>query len=407
MAEDLTFGAFDPPPRLEVRRERARSLAQRHPWVFAGALLRPPANLPPGVVVDLVDEKGQFLARGAYNGESQLAVRVLGFDAGRKIDAGFIAERVRAALARRAPLAARPGLDAWRLVFAEADRLPGLIVDHYADWLVVQFPAATLEPWREVVLATLVDACAPRGIYERSDSDERRLQEGLAPRAGVAWGEEPPATIEITEGGLRFAVDPRQGHKTGFYLDQRENRAAVAAVCAGAEVLNAFAYSGGFGLYAAAAGARGVLHLDRSAAALELARANVACNGLGGRHEFVQDNVFDALRRLRDEGRRFDVIVLDPPKFAASRQQLERATRGYRDLNAAALRLLAPGGALATFSCSGAMDRGLFGHTLAQAAADAGVELQVIAELGQPLDHPVLLSFPEGVYLKGLLLRAV
>lgn len=404
---DYTFGSFDPPPRVTVRRDRRGSLDARHPWLFAGQLAHPPKNLPAGVVVEVVDEKQAFLAWGAFNDASNIAVRVLGWDATPKIDADLLAARVRAAVERRRSVLAAGDTDACRLIFGEADRLPGLVVDKYGDWLVVQFLAAALEPWRGVVVETLAAALAPRGLFERSDSEERRAHEGLLPQVGVLWGEEPPAQVLMREHGLTFAVDLRDGHKTGFYLDQRDNRAALARYCDGASVLNAFAYSGGFGVYAAASGAASVLHIDSSGPALDLARANAARNPGAAAHEFCKENVFDALRRLRGEGRQFDVIVLDPPKFAASRGQLERATRGYRDLNAAALRLLAPGGVLASFSCSGAMDRGTFYRTLAQAAVDARRDLQLVEELGQPFDHPILLSFPEGVYLKGAVLRAV
>ncbi|NUP98694.1 MAG: class I SAM-dependent rRNA methyltransferase, partial [Armatimonadetes bacterium] len=296
--------------------------------------------------------------------------------------------------------------DCCRLIFAEADRLPGLIVDRYGQWLVVQILTAGMEVWRETVVAALTE-WHPRGIYERSESEDRRRHEGLEPRAGLLWGEEPPETIEIREQGHTFGVDLRAGHKTGFYLDQRENRARVAAYAAGRRVLNAFSYSGGFGVYAAAAGAREVVHVDSSAPALELCRANLARNRLSEGQELVEENVFDALRRFREEHRPFDLVVLDPPKFAASRRQLERASRGYKDLNVSAFRLLPPGGLLATFSCSGAMDPESFAKVVAAAAADAGRQVQVVETLGQPADHPVLLAFPEGRYLNGLVCRVL
>ncbi|MCC7491257.1 MAG: class I SAM-dependent rRNA methyltransferase [Fimbriimonadaceae bacterium] len=390
-------------PRVTVPRERARGLLARHPWIFANALHKPPRNLPAGAVVEVVDEKGRFLARGGWNDHSQITVRVLSF-ADESIDEAFIARRIAAAIARRAGRLTASDT-ACRLVFGEADGLPGLIVDRYGDWLVVQFLSACLESWRPVVSAALAGLGA-RGIVERSDSEERRTHEGLEPRSGLLWGEAPPATVDILEHGLHFGVDLLTGHKTGCYLDQRDNRAAVAAWAAGRRVLNAFSYSGGFGLHAAAAGAAAVTHVDSSAAALALAAANATANGQDGQ-EFVAANVFDALRGWREERREFDLIVLDPPKFAASRKQLERATRGYRDLNQAALRVLAPGGLLATFSCSGAVDAALLQSLVAAAAAEAGRDLQVLQWLGQPADHPVLLSFPEGQYLKGLLMRAL
>lgn len=395
---------FPEPPRLTVHRERSRSLFDRHPWVYYGALKHPPKNLPAGLVVDLLDERGTFLARGGFNDASQIAVRVFTFR-DEPVDAAFIRRRVAAAVARRAPLLDAE-TDSCRLVFGEADGLPGLIVDRYGEWLVVQILSAAMEFWRPAVIEALAEL-APRGIWERSDSEDRRRHEGLGLTSGALWGEEPPDEVVIREHGLSFQVDLRGGHKTGFYLDQRLNRAAVARYCGGCRVLNAFAYTGGFGVYAARAGATAVTHVDSSAPALERCRANLERNGLSDGQETLTADVFDALKAFRAEGRTFDGIILDPPKFAASRKLLDKAARGYQDLNQQALRVLAPGGWLATFSCSGAMAPGHFREVIAKAAVAAGRDLQVVAVLDQPPDHPVLLSFPEGHYLKGLVCRVV
>ncbi|MBI2300545.1 MAG: class I SAM-dependent rRNA methyltransferase [Armatimonadetes bacterium] len=391
---------------MQVRRDQARSLDLRHPWVYLTALRKPPKNLPPGSLVDLTAEDGRFLVRGYFNDQSQIAVRVLTFDPAEVIDAGFFGARLAAAHARRA--AVRAGdTTAWRLCFAEADLLPGLIVDVYGEWVVTQLLTAGMEAWRPVIVAALAKLLAPRGIFDRSDGEDRRRHEGLEPHSGVAYGEEPPAEVEYREHGRRFLADLRGGHKTGAYLDQRDNRLAVAAHAAGRRVLNAFAFTGGFGLYTATAGAAEVVHVDSSAPALELCLRNLALNGIETGQELCCDNVFDALRRFRQEGRRFDLVILDPPKFAAGRAQVDRALRGYRDLNQHALRLLEPGGMLATFSCSGAVDAPTFQKTLAGAALSNSQTVQIVQTLGQPADHPLLLSFPEGAYLKGLVLRVV
>ena len=392
--------AFPTPPRITVRKDRQRSIAQGHPWVFFGSLQKPPKNLPAGTIVDLVDEKDNFLARGPYNDQSQIVVRVLSFRE-TKVDEAFIADRIAGALRRRRHLL-NEQTDCCRLIFAEADQLPGLIVDQYGGYLVVQILTAGMEVWRETIIATLAHL-QPLGIYERSDNEDRRRHEGLEIRSGQVDGELPPEDLTISEHGHKFTVDLRTGHKTGYYLDQRENRLAVSRYCAGKRVLNAFSYTGGFGIYAAKAGAAEVVHVDSSEPALELCRQNLELNGLNEGQELVNANVFDALREFRKEERKFDVIVLDPPKFAATRKHLDQASRGYKDLNLNALKLLEPGGILATFSCSGAVDAELFHKIVAGAAGDAGRQVQVLEVCGQPADHPVLLSFPEGRYLKGLI----
>ena len=400
------LACFDPPPKLTVARERGDSISRRHPWVFTQALIRPPQNLPQGLTVELVDGKGRFAGRGSYNCDSRIAVRMLSYDPDELVTEELWARRIAEAVGRRAALATAD-TDAYRLVFSENDLLPGLIVDRYGDYVVFQALSAGASLWRDTIARALVAMCQPKGLFERSDGDDRRQHEGLEPTVGTVYGEDPPDHLLIHQDGLSFAVDIRAGHKTGFYLDQRQNRRAVAAYCQGAEVLNGFSYSGGFGVYAAAAGASSVVHLDSSGPALELCRDNVERNGVGGEHEYLCDNAFGALRALREAGRMFDVAVLDPPKFASAKAHLDKATRGYKELNLSALKLLRRGGVLATFSCSGAMERHLFYRAVAEAAKDAGRDLLVEAELGHPSDHPTLLSFPEGSYLKGLIARVV
>jgi 23S rRNA (cytosine1962-C5)-methyltransferase len=295
-----------------------------------------------------------------------------------------------------------PDREACRLIFAESDGLPGLIVDRYGRHLVLQTLTAGAEVRKAQTVADLVALLDPLSIWQRDDPVRRK--EGLAPVEGLLYGELPADPILIHEHGHRFLVDIRQGQKTGFYLDQAENRALLAPYCAGAEVLNAFSYTGAFAVYALAAGARHVTNLDTSAAALALAAANLRLNGFDDSRWTNQEaDVFMQLRRWRDEGRQFDLIILDPPKFVTTPDHLERATRGYKDINWLALRLLRPGGLLATFSCSGLVDRDLFQKIVFAAALDAGREVRMVTWFGQSPDHPVLLTFPEAAYLKGLL----
>jgi 23S rRNA (cytosine1962-C5)-methyltransferase len=390
-------------PSLRLKAGKEKSVRHRHPWVFSGAIDRHSGAPAPNALVEVRDSAGAFLAHGSYNPRSQIAVRLLSWDEGEAIDRAFWRRRLIAALARRQTLAADGATDAYRLVFAESDGLPGLIVDRYGEWLVLQSLTLGVEPWKALLAELLLELVPCRGIYERSDADVR-AQEGLAPVTGVLVGEEPPPEVVIREQGLRFAVDLRRGHKTGFYLDQRENRRRVAAHARGGEVLNVFSYTGGFAVYALAGGARSVTNLDSSAEALRLAEANARANDLAASTS-LEGDAFYALRRLRDEGRQFDLVILDPPKFAFSRAQLIAATRGYKDINMLGMRLLRPGGVLATFSCSGLVSEDLFQKVLFGASVDVGREVRILERLGQGSDHPVLLTFPEAAYLKGFLCR--
>jgi 23S rRNA (cytosine1962-C5)-methyltransferase len=351
----------------------------------------------------VVDWQGRYLATGYLNQRSQIAVRLLTWHAEEEVDRSFWRRRLERAIAGRARLAASSEINAYRLVHAEADGLPGLIVDRYADWLVVQHLTLGMARRRDEVAALLADLLNPQGIFARDDAEVRR-KEGLPLEAGRLWGADPPPRIEIMENGLRFWVDIRQGQKTGFYLDQRGNRSRAALYCAGAEVLNGFAYTGAFGAYAARAGARSVTNVDTSTDALELARENLALNRLEPQAMVVGD-LFQVLRRYRNEGRRFDLIVLDPPKFATSQAQVADATRGYKDANLLAMQLLQPGGILITFSCSGLVSPDLFQKVVFGASVDAGRDVQILERLAQGPDHPVLLTFPESAYLKGLICR--
>jgi len=394
-------------PAITLLPGRERSLRRKHPWLFSGAVASVVGAPAPGDTVEIHAHSGEWLARGAYSPASQIRARVWTFDESEEVDAGFFTRRVRGALALRSlpPFDSPDG--GTRLVYSESDGLPGVIVDRYGGHLVCQFLSTGAERWRTHVVSALDSATHPIGVYERSDASARRL-EGLEPREGALAGAAPPELIEIVEDGCRFLVDVRKGHKTGFYLDQRDNRSKVRARSKGARVLNCFSYTGGFGVAAALGGALNVTNVETSGAANALARKNAELNALA-EHTFGLDerDVFRALRDLWAEGRQFDLIVLDPPKFAESEGQVAGAARGYKDLNLNAMRLLAPGGLLFTFSCSGHVKPDLFQKIVADAALDAGRGGVVLERLGQAQDHPTALAFPEAFYLKGFLVRAM
>jgi 23S rRNA (cytosine1962-C5)-methyltransferase len=389
--------------RLNARREK--SLRHRHPWVYSGAIERVTGTQRPGDIVDVIDSRGTFLGRGYYNEASRITVRMLAWD-DRAIDDEFWHARVHASVRRRDSILAGGRTNGCRLAHAEADFLPGLIIDRYAGVVVVQFLTAGVERVRGVILDAIVAATQASGVFERSDTASR-VREGLVASSGAIHGTVPPS-VELIENGLRFQVNVESGQKTGFYLDQRDNRAAVAELCAGRNVLDAFCHTGAFGAYAARSGARAVTLLDSSASSLALGRSNVEHNANDGCEiDVVQADVFEQLRAMRAADRRFDLIVLDPPRFATNRHQLDTALRAYKDVNRVALETLSPGGILATFSCSQAVDATAFTTAVAWAALDAGRDIQIIRRLGQGADHPVLASFPESEYLKGILCRVV
>ncbi len=390
--------------RLVLKPGREKSLRHRHPWVFSGAVDRVEGASASGELVALTAHDGAMLGWGAYSPQSQIRARVWSFDAADRVDEAFLAGRIERAVARRAGLLdARH--DACRLVHSESDGLPGLIVDRYGDVAVMQVLSAGAEAWREFWPAAIARASGVRAVYERSDAEVRTL-EGLAPRSGPALGE-PPAVVAMREAGIAYEVDIARGQKTGFFLDQRDNRALAASLAKDASVLNLFCYTGGFTLAALAAGAGETLSVDTSEEALAAGRRGVDANGLdAARARWVNADVFAYLRRLRDEGRRFGLVVLDPPKFAPTEKHVERAARAYKDINLWAMKLLRPGGHLLTFSCSGAVGPELFQKIVAGAAADSRADLEIRGRLAASRDHPVSIHFPEGEYLKGLWLEA-
>jgi len=390
-------------PRLVLKAGRDKSLRHRHPWIFSGAIERVEGSPASGDTVAVVAPDGAFLAWAAYCAESQIRARAWSFDAADTIDEGFLEKKLADSIARRERLMDKG--DAMRLVHGESDGLPGLVSDRYGDTVVVQILSAGAERWRGFWGPALAGLTGARCVYERSDAEVRSL-EGLPHRVGAMVGE-APKHARIVEDGLAYDVDVVGGQKTGFYLDQRDNRVLAAALAKDAEVLNAFCYTGGFSLSALRGGAKRVVSLDTSEEALSLARHNASINGLdASRAEWVPADVFAQLRKYRDQGRKFDLIVLDPPKFAPTEKHVPNAARAYKDINLWALKLLAPGGHLLTFSCSGAISPDLFQKIVAGAAADARSDVQIRRHLGAALDHPVSIHFPEGEYLKGLWLQA-
>lgn len=388
---------------LTLKAGREKSVKRRHPWIFSGAVERVTGDPQSGDTVEIRAADGKPLALAAYSPQSQIRARAWSFEPGTAIDAAFFRARLQAALRLREALPAARHTNAMRLVHAESDGLPGLVVDRYADVLVAQFLSAGAERWRDTLLDALAELTGCEAIYERSDAEVRTL-EGLAPRTGFTRGNRNARRCPIIEHGLNFRVDVEEGQKTGFFLDQRENRQRVRALAAGREVLDGFCYTGGFALAALAGGAQRVTAVESSAPALEVARENLAANQLDAtRIAFEQADVFGYQRLLRDRGASFDLVVLDPPKFAPTAAQAKNAARAYKDINLIALKLLAPGGLLATFSCSGGVSAELFQSIVAGAALDAGVEAKIIERFGAAADHPVALGFPEGDYLKGLL----
>lgn len=388
-----------------LKQGREKSVNNRHPWIFSGAISRVEGNPANGDVVDVWNSKARFVGRGIYNDKSQIQVRLLTWNPNDSIDEDFWRRRIRRALAGRQALFESPDTDAFRLVYSEADGVPGFIADQYGAWLVVQFLSLAVERYRQTILDILVDLVAPQGIYDRSEGESRE-KEGLVSVTGPVWGEVPPDLIEITENGHTFLVDIKLGQKTGFYLDQRENRQKASKYFFNKEILNAFAYTGAFSVYAAYAGAKRIMNIDSSERALQIAERNIRRNGFGEREDiYAVADVFEIMRAYRDNNWKFDVVILDPPKFAHSKRQVDKATQGYKDINLLALKLLKPGGVLISFSCSGAISSDLFQKVLFGAAVDAGRHVQIIERLSQSADHPVLLTFPESEYLKGLVCR--
>jgi len=390
---------------LILKKGREKSLLRLHPWIFSGAIHRADENIAPGSTVDLLSSEGHFLARASYSPASQIRARVWTFE-DERVDREFFRERIRSAILARSPVLLGDGTGmrsiAYRLIHAESDGIPGLIVDKYNDVLVLQSLTAGSEHWKETFADLLVEETGITTIYERSDADVREL-EGLEPVTGPLRSTPATLVFPIIENDLQFNVNLQSGHKTGFYLDQRKNRLRVREWAKDREVLDCFCYTGGFTVNALAGGAKSVLSVDSSTNALELCRENIALNHLSlDLHNAIEGDVFQLLRRFRDENRSFDMIILDPPKFAPTSAQAEKAARGYKDINLLAFKLLRTGGVLVTFSCSGGVDSALFQKIVAGSALDAGVQAQIVEHLSQGPDHPISLHFPEGAYLKGL-----
>ena len=397
------------PATIVIKPDRDKPIRNQHPWIFSGAIDEVRGNPTPGEIVTVLSHKGTFLARGYWNPKSQIQVRILTWH-DEEIDEVWWRRMLQRAVDARHAMSCR-------LINAENDYLPGLIVDRYGDWLVLQALTLHMDQQKSLIARLLLEIFAEReglihGVYERSDVDVRR-KEGLQETTGLLWGEQAPGEVEIQEYGARFLVDLQRGHKTGFYLDQRANRNLLQELVGAridlgrsCDLLNLFSYTGGFGIHALLQSASRVVNVDASREALELAEKNVHLNALyEDRAEYIQADVFEYLRDVAAEGQQFDVVICDPPKFAQSAQQVERAVRGYKDLNLNAFKVIKPGGYLMTFSCSGAVSRDLFQKIVFGALADSGRQAQIIRHLSAGEDHPVALTFPEGEYLKGLLLR--
>ncbi|HHQ2937857.1 TPA: 23S rRNA (cytosine(1962)-C(5))-methyltransferase RlmI [Klebsiella pneumoniae] len=381
-------------PRLVLAKGREKSLLRRHPWIFSGGVARMEGKARSGETIDIVDHQGKWLARGAYSPSSQIRARVWTFDRNEAIDSAFFERRLQQA-------------QTWRAWLAERDGLPGVTIDRFGNFFVLQLLSAGAEYQRAAIISALQNLFPDCAIYDRSDVAVRK-KEGLELAQGPVVGELPPALLPITEHGMKLLVDIQGGHKTGYYLDQRDSRLATRRYVADKRVLNCFSYTGGFAVSALMGGCRQVTSVDTSQEALDVARQNVEINGLDlSKAEFVRDDVFKLLRKYRDQGEKFDVIVMDPPKFVENKSQLMGACRGYKDINMLAIQLLNPGGVLLTFSCSGLMTTDLFQKIIADAAIDAGRDVQFIEQFRQAADHPVIATYPEGLYLKGFACRVM
>lgn len=390
---------------IRLKSGREKSVLRFHPWIFSGAIDEVQGAPENGETTRVIDTHGNFLAWGAFSLKSQIRVRIWSWDPDELVNEDFLWKRLSDAINRRNSLFELNGSNAFRLIYAESDNIPGVIMDRYDDTLVIQYLSSGAEFWRDQIAEISMEITGANRIYERSDVDVRIL-EGLEERMGLLLGPQPPEFQRILENGLKFLVDIRNGHKTGFYLDQRQNRELIRAFTNGKQVLDCFCYSGGFSTNALVGGAESVVAVDSSDESIHLGRKNLEENNLPqGRVEWVKGNVFHVLRKFRDQGLEFDVIILDPPKFAQTSSQAGKAARGYKDINLLAFKLLRGGGTLITFSCSGGIEASLFQKIVAGAAVDAKVTAQIIQRLHQGMDHPVGLNFPEGEYLKGLVVR--
>ncbi|QUI63183.1 methyltransferase domain-containing protein [Pseudoalteromonas sp. A22] len=390
---------------LYLQPGREKSLNRKHPWVFSKAIKKVKGKPALGDTVKIYSNEGKYLATAAYSPDSQIRARIWTCDESQHIDQAFFEQKLARALAAREYVIAEGGLTGFRLCAAESDGLPGVTIDKFDNYLVCQLLSAGAERHKGEIVMALQSLFPDCHVYERSDVDVRK-KEGLDKITGPLAGDAPTAPVLISENGLKIEVDIIGGHKTGFYLDQRDSRAALERFVKEKEVLNCFCYTGTFGLYALRGGCSKVINVDVSQPALDTAKRNVEHNELDlSKAEFVKQDVFKLLRQYRDEGRQFDTIVMDPPKFAESKAQLNGACRGYKDINMIAMQILKPGGTLLTFSCSGLMEQNLFQKVVADAALDAGKELLIMERLNQAADHPIAGNYPEGFYLKGLICK--
>lgn len=389
-------------PSVLLKKAADKFIKRKHPWIFSGAIEKVDGNPQNGEAVQIFTADKELIGIGCFSPSSQMRVRIWSFNPEEKIDSDFFKRKIDRAKSLRENILDTTKTNAYRIINSESDRLPGLIVDRYEEYLVCQFLSSGAEFLKKTIVEVLNEMFELTGIYERSDVDVRE-KEGLQPSKGLLVGKEPERLIEILENGFKFLVDIKKGHKTGFYLDQRDNRKLISEFSKGKTVLNCFSYTGGFSVYALAAGAFNTTQIETSVSALDLSIKNIELNKLNtSQVENINGDVFEALRKFRDERRTFDLIILDPPKFAESASQIQKASRGYKDINLLAIKLLNPGGILFTFSCSGHISKELFQKIVSDAALDSGREVKIIKQLTQASDHLVSTNFPEGMYLKGL-----
>ena len=388
---------------VTLKKARDKLVERKHPWIFSGAIEKVEGNPSNGETVQIFTSDKKLVGYGSFSPSSQIRVRVWSFNPEERIDSDFFRRKILIASELRNKLINLSQTNAFRIINAESDGIPGLVVDQYAGFLVCQFLSSGTEFYKGVIVDIINDMFKPKGIYDRSDVDVRE-KEGLKPTKEILLGKEPEELVEIFENGLKFLVDIKQGHKTGFYLDQRDNRKLISEFSKGKKVLNCFSYTGGFSVYALASDAKSATQIEASTSALEIGNKNLEINGLNlSAVENINGDVFEVLRKFRDGRKTFDLIILDPPKFAESVSQIQKASRGYKDINLLAFKLLNPGGILFTFSCSGHISPELFQKIVSDAALDSGRDVKIIRQLTQSSDHPVSLNFPEGLYLKGLL----
>lgn len=387
---------------VKLKPGKEKNVIWKHPWVFSGAISKAPDQFNPEVRIK--SAKGEYLGTGYYNPKSQIAIRILSFK-DRKLDRDFFFETLSRSFARRATLLTTSN-SACRLVASEADELPGLIVDQYGQVVVLQFLTAGMEYYRQIILDLVVQILKPVTVWDRSDEAVRE-KEGLSQTSGLLYGKNLDSEIEIFENGYKLLVNVKTGHKTGFYLDQRQSRAQIMSLAKGKRVLNCFSYTGGYSVAALIGGASEVVSVEVSGPALEILERNLELNQLKQGHRSIKVDVFEYLRKAKEDGEQFDLIILDPPKFVSSKHDLDRAARGYKDINRLAFHLLRPEGTLATFSCSGHMDDLLFQKIIFSAVLEAGCNGQIVGKFMQASDHPILLTFPESSYLKGLQIKKI